>query len=165
MAGTHAGMPYSDATHDDAHAPRTRHAWPVQVNESERTYALFTHLIGLVQFTNAAVPLLPLIATIVMWRIKAKESAFLDDHGREATNFQISLIVWVLIGVLAGVLLSIVTLGIAIPLVIAGGVIGGAALFVLTIVGSIRGAMAAQKGEWYRYPATFRWIRSPVDEG
>lgn len=113
-----------------------------------RTYGTFTHLVGLLSLADQAV--LGLIGTLIMWLIKRNESNFLDDHGREAMNFQISLLIyWVLFGVLC-----IVTLGIAAvltPLMLLFSV-------VLRLVGCIRGAMAANRGEFYRYPMCIRLI-------
>lgn len=124
-------------------------------SSSERTYALFTHLVGLVSLSNGGVPLLGLIGTIIMWRIKASESPFLDDHGREATNFQLSLILYTILGVV----FTIVTVGFGALLAVPGMI----AMIVLAIIGQVRGAMAAHRGEFYRYPCCVRFIKAPDD--
>lgn len=119
---------------------------------SERTYALFNHLVGFASIGSGGIPFLGLIGAIIMWRIKAKESPFLEDHGREAVNFQLSLLAYTIIGIP----LSIVTFGIlAIPWYLA--------VLALSLVGQIRGAMAANRGEFYRYPACFRFFREPLE--
>jgi uncharacterized Tic20 family protein len=117
--------------------------------EPQRTYALLTHLAGLLSLLDMSIA--GPIATLVMWRIKAKESAFLDDHGREAMNFQISLVIYSIVAIP----LTIVSLGLlAFPLL--------AGIWVLRLVGGIRGAMAASRGEYYRYPMCIRLIPDPV---
>lgn len=113
-----------------------------------RTYGTFQHLVGLLSLADQA--FIGLVGTLVMWLIKKKESDFLDDHGREALNFQISLLIyWVLFGVLC-----VVTFGVAVvlsPLMFIFSI-------VLRLIGCIRGAMAANRGEYYRYPMCIRLI-------
>lgn len=109
----------------------------------QRTYALIMHL-SLV--ASHFLPLALVIAPMVMWLIKKDESAFLDDHGKEATNFQLSLLLYAL---LIGAL-SVVSCGIA--------AVAFIPLYVLAIVGMVLGAAAANRGEYYRYPACLRLI-------
>ncbi len=122
----------------------------------ERTYCTFTHLVGLLSLTSSGIPLIGLIATLIMWQVKKSQSPFLDDHGREAMNFQISLVLWVFVGLLGALIFAISTLFLGVMLL---PFLGGAGLLflnVLQVVGSIRGAMAANRGEYYRYPMTIR---------
>lgn len=106
----------------------------------QRTYATFTHLsLFAVHFTG----LIVLIA-LAMWLIRRSDSPFIDDHGKEAVNFQLSLLIYSLI---SGVL-TIVLIGI--PMLVA--------VYLLGIVGSILAAIAANRGEFYRYPMTIRLI-------
>lgn len=109
-------------------------------DSGERTYALFNHLVGLVSIFDI-IGLMSIIGTLIMWQIRKSDSPFLDDHGREAMNFQLSL-----------VLFAIVSFGILIPI-----------LYILRIVGCVKGAMAANKGEFYRYPCCIRFISTPPE--
>lgn len=109
----------------------------------QRTYALIMHL-SLI--ASHFVPLALIIAPLVMWLIKREESAFLDDHGKEAVNFQLSMLLYAL-GIGA---LSLVTCGIA--------ALAFIPLYVLAIVGMVLAAAAANRGEYYRYPACLRLI-------
>ena len=79
-----------------------------------------------------------------MWLIKRKDSPFLDDHGKEAVNFQISLVIYFFISAI----LMVVLVGIALM----------AAVYVLGIVGMIMASVAANRGEYYRYPMCLRLI-------
>jgi len=112
--------------------------------ESQRTYALFTHLAGLLSLADMF--LAGLIATLVLWRIKAHESEFLDDHGREAVNFQISLLIY---STVAAMLVPVLGLGLLLLF----------ALWLIRLVACIRGAMAASRGEYYRYPMCIRFLK------
>jgi uncharacterized protein len=109
--------------------------------EWERTYAMFTHLALIsIHFGLAIVP------TLIMWLVKRDKSPFVDDHGREAMNFQISLLVYAL----AALVLSIVTCGAGMVLYIP--------IYILGIVGMILASVAANKGQYYRYPMTIRFL-------
>ncbi|MFM9957764.1 MAG: DUF4870 domain-containing protein [Phycisphaerales bacterium] len=116
----------------------------------ERTYALFMHLVGLLSMASIPVPLAGLIGSLIMWKIKAEKSPFLDDHGRDAVNFQISLLIYHVIMAI----LVIPTLGLA--------GLGFVVIVVVTLIGCIRGAMAANRGEYYRYPVTIRFLNDRV---
>lgn len=119
-------------------------------DESERTYATFLHLVGLLSLLDAMV--LGLVGSIVMWRIKAKVSPFLDDHGREAVNFQLSLLLYTFVG---SAFFAIFTLGLGVlPWI--------AAIYIVRLIGCIRGAMASHRGEYYRYPVCIRFISAPT---
>jgi len=110
--------------------------------EWERTYCMFTHLSLLT--VHMLVPVLPALA---LWLIKRDKSPFVDDHGREAVNFQISLLLYTLI---AWPLATLITCGIGAVLIIP--------IYLLGIIGMIVAAIAANKGEYYRYPATIRFL-------
>lgn len=127
----------------------------------DRTYATFNHLVGLLSLSD--VGLLGPLGTLIMWRIKAKESDFLDDHGREAMNFQLSLLIYFIVGAIIGGIFTAITLGIGAFVAVPIGGIGLVGLFVLRLVGSIRGAIAANRGEYYRYPMCLRLISGPDD--
>ena len=112
--------------------------------EAERQYAMFNHIVGIASVASWGVPLLGFFAVMAMWLIRKADSPYLDDHGREAMNFQISLIFYYIILMIP---LSIVTFGLW-------------ALFVpvLNVLGCVLAAMAAHKGQYYRYPMTIRFI-------
>lgn len=111
-----------------------------QAQEWERHYSTGLHL-TLLAF-NVAVPLVP---AVVMYLIKKDESPFVADHGREAINFQISLLIYGIIGALL------------IP-ACGSGIVVLTAVYVLGIIGMIFAAMAANKGRYYRYPACLRFL-------
>ncbi len=107
-----------------------------QTTSGERAYATCIHLVVL-----AGIPILP---QLIMWLIKRDESPFLDDHGKEALNFQISAILLTMIAVV------LVVVGVGILMLLAIGP------FVL--ISSIVAAVRASQGRYFRYPMTFRLI-------
>lgn len=107
----------------------------------ERTWATFLHLGGLMAWFVIG-PFCVLVP-LVMWLIKKDESEYLDDHGREALNFELSLLVYLVLLIPIG----IITLGLVYLLWAA-----------LAVVGPIFAAVAGNKGRYFRYPATIRFI-------
>jgi uncharacterized protein len=121
--------------------------------EWERTYAMWIHLAGLIGGIAAALSAgvslpMALLAVLILWLIKRDQSPFVDDHGREAVNFQISLIIYAMVLFPIAVVL---TCGLGFVLIIP--------IAILAIVGTWTASLAAKRGEYFRYPATIRLLR------
>jgi uncharacterized Tic20 family protein len=102
----------------------------------EKNMATLAHVLTL--FTG-------FIGPLVIWLLKKDQSDFVDDQGKEALNFGISIAIysfasWLSIFVLIGFLL--------LP-----------AVLIFALVNIIRGAIAASKGERFRYPLCIRLIK------
>jgi len=110
--------------------------------EWERLYATFLHL-SLLTFHI----LFPVIPALVMWLIKREKSPYVDDHGREAVNFQISLVLYAVIII---PIVGLLTCGVGWVLYVP--------LYIVGLVGMILAAIAANRGEYFRYPATIRFL-------
>lgn len=110
-------------------------------NSGDRTYAIFLHLTLLISQIT-----LPIVPVLVMWLIKKDQSPFLDDHGKESLNFQIALLLYTIGFVIVGIL----TLGLGLLLLIP--------LWILGMVCMVLAAVAASRGEYYRYPACLRLV-------
>ncbi|MFO0859798.1 MAG: DUF4870 domain-containing protein [Phycisphaerales bacterium] len=109
-----------------------------------RSYATFTHIVPLI--THLGGPfILPLIAAVIMWQVKKDQSHFLDDHGRESANFQLSMLIY---AVIVLPIAAIITCGLGALLAIP--------LLVLNVIGCVLAARAAHRGEYYRYPMSLR---------
>jgi uncharacterized Tic20 family protein len=76
---------------------------------------------------------------------KDNSSAFVRHHTAEALNFQLTVIIAVLVSIPLILVLVGILLLITIPI----------AAIVLTIVAAVR----ANSGDWYRYPLTIRFVR------
>ena len=112
------------------------------VNKDENMWAMFCHLSGLVGFV---IPFGNVIAPLIIWTLKKDEYPHVDDQGKEALNFQISITVYILLSVL----LIFVVIGI--PLLI----ILGLFWLIMTVIGAIN----ANDGNKYRYPFTIKFIK------
>jgi uncharacterized Tic20 family protein len=111
------------------------------MSKDEKMWALLCHLSALAGFV---IPFGNIIAPLVIWILKKEEYPLVDDQGKESLNFQISITIYLIIGVI----LIFVAIGIVILPIIA--------LFslIMIIVASIK----ANDGEKYRYPLTIRLI-------
>jgi len=119
-------------------------AYDPDATADERTFAMFMHLSLL---AHTVLTMIAIIAPIIMWNIKKNESPFLDDHGREAINFQISLLLYSVLTIPIG----IITCGLGFFVLPVG-------IYILGLIGMILAAVAANRGEFYRYPMTLRFI-------
>jgi uncharacterized Tic20 family protein len=108
-----------------------------------RTWSAFIHASALLGvFLHFPGHLLP---PLILWLIKRDEAPELDAHGKEAVNFQISMLIYNLVAaVFCLVLIGFVFLAI---------------LWVLNTVCVIIAAIQASDGKFYRYPMTIRFIQ------
>lgn len=117
------------------------------VSPESRNWALGAHLTALAgAFTGG-------VATwagpLVIWLLR-REDPFANEHAREALNFNLTML---LLGI-AGVILAVVTLGVLLIVLIPLGLV----VAVLWLIWTIQAAMAASRGERYRYPVSIRLI-------
>ncbi|OXS14101.1 orotate phosphoribosyltransferase [Zobellella denitrificans] len=114
---------------------------PYDPGPDERNWAMFCHLSV---FAGLLFPFGNVIAPLVLWLLKRRESAFVDFHGKEVLNFQITL----LLGFAVCWVLTLVIIGLVLMVVLA------LAALVLTIIGLVR----ASRGECWRYPLSLRLV-------
>ncbi|MEN8235405.1 MAG: DUF4870 domain-containing protein [Actinomycetota bacterium] len=109
---------------------------PDPVSSESRGWAAAAHLVPLIGFG--------FIAPLVIWLMKRDEDPFIEYHGREALNFQISFMIYMI----ASALLMFAIIGfLLLPVVAIWG-------FVVMIIAGVKGA----NGEFYRYPLIFRFV-------
>ena len=120
--------------------PPTGAVSPIPSNE--RTFGMLCHLSSLAGYV---IPFGNFIGPLVIWLIKKEEMPFVDDQGKESLNFQITVVIALLICIpLMFVIIGIILL----PIV-----------GILALVFSIIAAIKANNGEYYRYPLTIRFIK------
>lgn len=109
------------------------------ISTESRNWGAIGHLSAFVQFVGVPA----LIGPLVVWLLK-RDDVFAGDQAKEALNFQISMTIYFIASLVAILLLVGLVL---VPIVVISW-------FVLTIVATIK----ASNGEYYRYPATIRFI-------
>ena len=111
------------------------------IDDQQRLYAMFLHLS---QLTWYALGPLSIVLTLILWMIKKDESPFIDDHGREAMNFTLSILLY---SVIAGVLIFVVIGAFLLP-----------AVMIFQFIVVIMAAVRAHGRAFYRYPMSIRFI-------
>jgi len=127
---------------DEQNAPVTPPP-PTGPDQDSRRWAMITHLSALIAYVG--VPFGHIAGPLILWIIKKDRSPFIDDQGKEAVNFQISMTIYALISA-------------ALTLVLIGFVLL-AILVVLDIILIIIAAVQANSGQAYRYPLTIRFLK------
>lgn len=136
-------------------------------------------------FTKYFIPLGNFIFPLLLWMMR-KDDPFVDRHGRNALNFQISMFLYTVLLLCLGAAtiiffglrlsleefgdinqhrIHIQEIGLAIPFIITISVFGIIllALFILEIFTVISASINASEGKEYHYPLTINFISSGKD--
>ncbi|MAF65690.1 MAG: orotate phosphoribosyltransferase [Planctomycetes bacterium] len=131
--------PPPPAAPDPSFEPPSHVGRPTQ---EELNWAMGAHLAGLL---GCLVVVGSVVGPLVVWLVKKEESEFVADQALEALNFQITVFLLTLVCLV--LTLCVVGVFLLFPLLVAD--------LVLTIMA----AVAASRGERYRYPFSMRLIR------
>ena len=116
--------------------------------KQEKSWGMGCHLAALAGFIF---PFGNIIGPLVIWLIKKDEMPAVDQHGKEALNFNISISIY---GLALGAF-TVFTFGFAVfltaPLILA--------LVVFHVVCVILAAIKASNGEFFRYPLSLRLVK------
>lgn len=115
-------------------------------SQDDRTMAMLVHLLSI---------LTGIIGALILWLVKKDESRFVDHHGKEALNFQLTLLLYVVCLAALAFVIAIVTMGIGMLLIMPVIFLISIGAFVLEILACV----AANRGDWHRYPMTIRFIQ------
>ena len=110
--------------------------------QDEKQMGMFCHLVA---FAGVIIPLGSVLGPLIIWLMKKDQSEYIDYHGKEALNFQITM----LIAAFVCILLMFVFIGIILMF----------GLFVFWLIVVIIGAIKANEGLRYQYPLTIRFIK------
>lgn len=120
----------------------------INLDSNARTWGMLCHLSGLAGFVVPSIG--SILGPLIVWLVKRQEIPFVDDQGKEALNFQITMFIGLFITGIVGGVIALVTCGL--------GFILPAALVVYQFVYTIIGAIRANAGEYFRYPFNLRFI-------
>jgi uncharacterized protein len=108
-----------------------------------RNWAAVAHLSAFLGY--ASIPLGFVLGPLIVWAALKDKYAFVDEQGKEALNFQLSMLIYTL----ASIPLICLCVGIMLLVLI------HVANFVFIIVAAVRAA----NGEHYRYPLAIRFLK------
>jgi len=147
------------------------------LDNHQKNIATFIHLST---FSRFIIPLGNFIGPIILWVSNKDKSEFIDAHGKQAINFQISVLLYAII--LGTIIIPFLifnifngfdfinfngfydfhfNIGKPSPLLYVGGALGGLAIlgFILELVFIIKASLKARDGELYQYPFTINFIK------
>ena len=108
-----------------------------------RQWAMISHLIALVGLLGNGIGFV--LGPLVVWLIKREDHPFVDEQGKESLNFQITMMIAMLLCIpLCFVLIGLFLL----PIII-----------LTTVILPIVAAIKTNKGEHYRYPFAWRIVK------
>lgn len=116
--------------------PRHGSNHPSGVSQDDRNMALLCHILGLI--TNVLGPL-------ILWLLMKDKSTFVDFHGKQAVNFQLTLI----LAYMASGVLVCVYIGILLVM----------ATFAIQVIFTVLPAIKAYEGEDYVIPVAIPFLR------
>ena len=112
------------------------------LSETERNWAMFCHLSA---FAGFFFPFGGILGPLICWLSKRDESAWVNINGRNALNFQLSMLLYIVLTLpLCIIIVGFPILGFLITMKI-----------ICTIIASVR----ASKGEIFRYPLVIPFIQ------
>jgi len=111
--------------------------------KDERLWAMLCHLASLLGYS--VIPFGHILGPLIVWQMKKNESPFVDDQGKEALNFQISMTLYLILA--------------ALTICVVVGVVLTPAVAIFGLVMTIIAGIKANQGVTYRYPLTIRLIK------
>ncbi|MBT8311156.1 MAG: DUF4870 domain-containing protein [Flavobacteriaceae bacterium] len=140
-------------------------------------------IIHLSTFSQFFIPLGNFILPLILWTMNKDKSEFIDDHGKQAINFQLSLLLYAIALIIISLPIFLLVFAGSFPeefiynnhdiyfdgndfrnvsgLIIFGVLAGIIALsiFIMEVVLVIMAMVKANNGEKYKYPLTINFIK------
>ena len=114
-----------------------------------RMWNMLCHLSALAGYI---IPFGNVLGPLLIWQIKKNEFPSVEEHGKAALNFQLTVLIALFVGIIAAVLLSFFCIGfLLVPVVVLIGLAG----LVFAIIAGIK----ANNGEAYRYPWSLTLVK------
>ncbi|MBF8150785.1 DUF4870 domain-containing protein [Winogradskyella sp. F6397] len=147
------------------------------IDNHHKNLATFIHLST---FSRFIIPFGNFIGPIVLWAANKNKSEFIDQHGKQAINFQISILLYaIILGTLSvpffifklfrsldvidfnGFHNFHINIGEPSPLLYIGGGLGAIAIiaFIIELALIVKASLSARDGNTYKYPLTINFLK------
>jgi hypothetical protein len=123
-----------------------------EVSADQQTWRVLAHASAFIQLVG--IP--SVVGPLVVWLMR-REDPVVAPHARAALNFQLSLLIYFVVGGFIAVLALVTIVGILLSVLI---VLLLVLLFLLELVFALLATIAASRGELYRYPMSLELIRA-----
>ena len=130
--------------------PNSQANQPFQLSSEDKLWGMLCHLSALAGLT--CVPFLNIIVPVIIWMLKKDTMPYVDKNGREAINFQISCLIYFVVGLVICFILTFVVIGIFL------GLLFFPLLFLFWIVLTIIAAIKTYDGQEFQYPLCIRLL-------
>jgi uncharacterized protein len=114
-----------------------------EIDKNARMWAMICHLAGLAGIILPATG--NIVAPLVVWQIKKEDNPFVNEQGKEAVNFQITVTIYFIVSIL----LCFICVG---AFLVAGTILF---FFIFTLIAAVK----VNNGYHYRYPLTIRFVK------
>ena len=142
------------AEHSKEHQMSTEASAPTTMSpEDEKLWAALVHLAGMLGYLFGFV-LLGFVPALIGYLLLRDRGPFIRAHTATALNFQISMLIYNVIGGILSLLLMIISVTVGVYTL----VLVPAAIALFVIAFSIVAAVTANKGYFYSYPLTIRFF-------
>lgn len=121
-----------------------------------RNWALAAHLTAIAGALLGGIA--AFVGPLVVWLLR-RDDPFAAEHARQALNFNLSVLLYVVVGALASIVVTVFTLGLALIALVPLLAVVGLVAFVTYAVTSVSGAVAASRGRAFRYPFALPLVR------
>lgn len=122
-----------------------------QATSDQQTWRVLSHASAFIQLVG--IP--SVVGPLIVWLMR-REDPVVEPHAREALNFQLSLLIYFVVGVAVAFIAALTIVGLVLTVFIILALI---ALFLLELVFALLATIAASKGEMYRYPLNLHLIK------
>lgn len=113
-----------------------------ELSESERNWAMLCHLST---FAGYFFPFGGILGPLICWLSKKDESQWVDFNGKQALNFQLSILLYMVLAI------PLVFIIVGIPILVFLGF--------LEVICVVIASVKASKGEEFRYPLNIPFIQ------
>ena len=122
-----------------------------QVSGDQQTWRVLAHASAFIQFLG--VP--SVVGPLIVWLLR-RDDPIVEPHARAALNFQLSLLIYFLLGGLGAFVAFVTIIGIPIAVLV---VIFLFVLLFLELLFALLATLAASRGELYRYPMSLELVK------
>lgn len=123
-----------------------------QVSGDQQTWRVLAHASAFIQFLG--VP--SVVGPLIVWLLR-RDDPIVEPHARTALNFQLSLLIYFLLGGVVAFVAFVTIIGIPIAALI---VIFLLVLLFLELLFALLATLAASRGELYRYPMSLELVKA-----
>lgn len=122
-----------------------------QVSGDQQTWRVLAHASAFIQFIG--IP--SVVGPLIVWLMR-REDPVVEPHARAALNFQLSLLIYFVVGTIAAVIAVVTIIGIPLAVLI---VIFLVLLLFLELLFALLATLAASKGQLYSYPMSIELVK------